>query len=192
VCGALREAHAVGLVHRDIKPANILACHSGGMHDVAKLLDFGLVRVQSLGEGGESLSGIGTIAGTPAFMSPEQAAGAVEIDERSDIYGLGAVAYFVLTGRPPFVEPTSVEIMAAHLTGQVVAPSKYQSCIPADVEAIVLRCLEKDRLDRFGGAAALEDALGGTACAHLWSSQAAADWWQRTADLTGQAVSTAV
>ena len=121
VCEALEEAHTAGLVHRDIKPANILACHTGGKHDVAKLLDFGLVAVQPMPPNGESLSGTETITGTPAFMSPEQASGTACVDARTDIYSLGAVAYFLLTGRPPFMHSTSVETMAAHLTEPVLS-----------------------------------------------------------------------
>jgi serine/threonine-protein kinase len=181
VCGALREAHAVGLVHRDIKPANILACQAGGMHDVAKLLDFGLVRVHGPSQNGNTLTGLGSIAGTPAFMSPEQAAGETDIDERCDIYSLGAVAYFLLTGRPPFVEPTSVQAMAAHLTAPVVPPSQHRPGIPADLEAIVLRCLQKDRAHRFTDVQALEESLQSTQCAADWSSHSAAAWWQETA-----------
>src|SRR5205085_1441654 len=86
VCGALREAHGIGLVHRDVKPGNVLVCERGGLHDVAKLLDFGLVRVSGLGPAGQSLTQEGMIAGTPAYMSPEQAAGQAEPDARSDLY----------------------------------------------------------------------------------------------------------
>jgi serine/threonine-protein kinase len=192
VCGALREAHAVGLVHRDIKPANILACQTGGMYDVAKLVDFGLVRVHSLNKDDNNLTGVGTIAGTPAFMSPEQAAGATEVDKRSDIYSLGSVAYFLLTGQPPFVEPTSVQTMAAHLTAHVVSPREHQPRVPADVEAIILRCLQKDRAHRFSDVASLEEALNGTQCTNCWSSQAAADWWRQAADLPHESIPSAV
>jgi eukaryotic-like serine/threonine-protein kinase len=188
VCGALREAHAVGLVHRDIKPANILACQAGGMHDVAKLLDFGLVRIHNLSKDDNTLTGLGTIAGTPAFMSPEQAAGETDLDERCDIYSLGAVAYFLLTGRPPFVEPTSVQTMAAHLTAAVVSPSDLQPTVPADLEAIILRCLQKERSERFLNVTLLEEALLRAECAKGWSSQAAAQWWQQTANLLTEPV----
>jgi serine/threonine-protein kinase len=178
VCGALREAHDVGLVHRDVKPANILACQNGGMHDVAKLLDFGLVRRHGLGSGEHNLTGAGGIAGTPAFMSPEQAADATEVDQRSDIYSLGAVAYFLLTGRPPFVHATSVQTMAAHLSDLVVPPSHIQQKIPTDLEEVVLRCLEKKPERRFSDAAAVETALARCACRDGWSWEQAADWWR--------------
>src|SRR5262249_39618433 len=90
VCGSLREAHGIGLVHRDLKPGNIMICTRGGSHDVAKLLDFGLVAARGH-EGGEKLTQEGAIQGTPAYMSPEQAAGREDLDTRSDIYSLGGV-----------------------------------------------------------------------------------------------------
>src|SRR5207248_4974911 len=100
VCGALGEAHAIGLIHRDVKPGNIMACIRGGAHDVAKLLDFGLVEARGGGNAGSDLTFGRGLAGTPAYMSPEQAAGRDRLDARSDLYGLGAVAYCLLTGHP--------------------------------------------------------------------------------------------
>jgi serine/threonine-protein kinase len=178
VCEALREAHSVGLIHRDIKPANILASQIGGEFDVAKLLDFGLVRVHNIDAGMNSLTGVDAIAGTPAFMSPEQAGGATKIDERSDIYSLGAVTYFLLTGRPPFARPTSVETMAAHLSDAVEPPRGRCPEIPVDLEQVVLRCLGKKPEARFADVAALEEALAACACGDAWSSERAAEWWR--------------
>ncbi len=177
VCGALREAHAAGLVHRDIKPANILAGETGGMHDVVKLLDFGLVHFV-VPSANVNLTGIGTIVGTPAFMSPEQAAGTADVDARSDIYSLGAVAYFLVTGQAPFVRSTSVETMAAHVAEQVVAPSLLRPEIPDDLEGVILRCLAKAPQRRFPDVAAMEQALARCACRDDWSAEQAADWWR--------------
>src|ERR1700681_4288743 len=98
VCQALREAHGIGLIHRDIKPSNIFACERGKVFDVAKLLDFGLVKSSGLGNDDVKLTREGSFAGSPAFMSPEQAAGQQQFDARSDIYNVGAVAYFLITG----------------------------------------------------------------------------------------------
>ncbi len=176
VCGALREAHAVGLVHRDIKPANILVSEIGGMHDVAKLLDFGLVQV-AIPTTDVNLTGIGAIVGTPAFMSPEQAAGSANVDSRCDIYSLGAVAYFLVTGKAPFTRSTSVETMAAHLAEPVVAPSGLRAEIPSDLEDIILRCLTKQPHDRFPNVTSLEQALARCACRDDWSAEQAANWW---------------
>jgi eukaryotic-like serine/threonine-protein kinase len=184
VCGALREAHAIGLVHRDIKPNNILACERGGRQDVAKLLDFGLVQTHNLAGGGEEatrLTQTGAIAGTPAYMSPEQAAGQADLDARSDIYSLGAVAYFLLTGRPPFVRETPLLTLVAHLTDPVPPPRDLRPDLPADLQAVVLHCLEKDPARRFPDAAALERALAQCACADGWSWEAAGDWWRARA-----------
>lgn len=181
VCDALGEAHAIGLVHRDIKPANIITAQIGGMHDVVKLLDFGLVRSQALGNEGPGLTVNGAIAGTPAFMSPEQAAGTITVDGRSDIYSLGAVAYFMLTGRPPFIHATSVETMAAHLSETVESPRQQRREIPIDLEQVVLRCLEKDPTRRFADVIAVERALASCACCNSWSREQAADWWRPVA-----------
>src|SRR5262249_17726866 len=144
VCGALHGAHGVGLVHRDIKPGNVLVCERGGVRDVAKLLDFGLVRARGAGHEGETLTVEGTIAGTPAYMSPEQARGLADVDARSDIYSLGAVAYFLLTGRPPFAGRNPLELLHAHLNAAVIPPSELSPAVPADLEGAVLRCLAKD------------------------------------------------
>ena len=110
VCAALNEAHGIGLVHRDIKPANIFCAYRGGVFDVAKLLDFGLAK-PTLEMGREhQLTMEGTITGSPLFMSPEQASGEERIDARSDIYSLGAVMYFMLTGQPPFAFENPVKV----------------------------------------------------------------------------------
>src|SRR5262249_51120439 len=114
VCGALREAHAAGLIHRDIKPSNIIVCERGGLPDVAKLLDFGVVDLPTRDPGVE-LTGQGQVLGTPLFMSAEQAAGLPDLDARSDLYSLGATAYFMLTGKAPFERATPNLVIAAHL-----------------------------------------------------------------------------
>jgi serine/threonine-protein kinase len=180
VCGALREAHSAGLIHRDIKPSNIFAARRGGMDDVAKLLDFGLVRAAATTKA-VHLSVEGQILGTPLFMSPEQAMGGHELDERSDIYSLGGVAYYLLTGRPPFNNSTGIEAMIAHARDPVVAPSKVRSDVPEDLERVVLRCLAKDPSDRFQNAESLERALGECGCTDNWDRCQAARWWRRFA-----------
>jgi serine/threonine-protein kinase len=159
VCGSLTEAHAIGLIHRDIKPSNLIACQRGGRDDVAKLLDFGLATGHGLGGDGSKLTQEGAITGTPAYMSPEQAALRDAVDGRSDIYSLGAVAYFLLTGQPPFLRPTAVQTLAAHLGEAVVPPSRLRPGLPAGLEAVALKCLEKDPARRFPNAEALDQAL---------------------------------
>ena len=124
LCIALREAHAIGLIHRDIKPGNIIVGDRGGMSDVAKLLDFGLVRVPDPAGADQKLTQTGSLVGTPTYMAPEQAAGDEDLDGRTDIYSLGAVAYFLLTGRPPFVGKTALQVLAAHLHDAPPRPSE--------------------------------------------------------------------
>jgi serine/threonine-protein kinase len=175
--GALREAHQARLVHRDIKPSNIIACNLGGLCDVVKLVDFGLVRQPGSTDEGR-LTKEGLILGTPDFMSPEQARGEVALDARSDLYSLGAVAYFLLTGRPPFIGRSVLETLTAHLHEAAAPPSSRGAAVEADMEAVVLRCLAKTPVERFSDAGALEQALQACRCAGQWSEDEARRWWQ--------------
>jgi hypothetical protein len=177
VCGALHEAHAAGLIHRDIKPSNIFAARRGGVDDMAKLLDFGLVLPVARPDA-PRVSGPTQVLGTPLFMSPEQAKGDGELDGRSDIYSLGAVAYYLLTGRPPFDEKDGLRLLIAHARDPVVPPSLVRDDIPQDLERVVLRCLAKDASDRFPDSEGLERALGECACMEDWDRGRAARWWQ--------------
>jgi eukaryotic-like serine/threonine-protein kinase len=178
VCGALQEAHAIGLIHRDIKPGNVMVCERGGQHDVVKLLDFGLVLPVVGAADGEKLTQEGTIAGTPAYMSPEQAGEQENLDARSDIYSLGALAYFLLTGQPPFVCSSAVRTLAAHLYETPAPLTQNRPDVPGDLEAVVLRCLAKHPADRFPDAESLEEALAACRTAGQWSAQEAATWWR--------------
>jgi tRNA A-37 threonylcarbamoyl transferase component Bud32 len=188
VCGALQEAHDVGLIHRDIKPANIFAAQRGGIFDVAKLLDFGLVKERS----GRSLDGAessyGSFSGTPLYMSPEQASAYEDVDGRADIYSLGAVAYYLLTGNPPFSGMSIVQLLAAHAGGEIAPPSKGNPDVPGDLEGVVLRCLEKKAADRFPDAASLGQAFGACQCAADWTDEAAAAWWSDNREAKEQPV----
>jgi serine/threonine-protein kinase len=178
LCGALAEAHAAGLIHRDLKPGNVMLCDRGGAADVAKLLDFGLVRQPPAGADATVLTNPGLIFGTPAYMSPEQATARTDTDTRSDLYSLGAVAYFLLTGQPPFVRPTAVQTLAAHLNEPLAPTEDFCKQVPADVQAVVRRCLAKDPAKRFGDARALDEALSGCACAGAWGAGQAIAWWR--------------
>jgi len=174
-CDALSEAHQQELVHRDIKPANIFAAKRGGTHDVAKLLDFGLVRSLET-DADMRLTQDGTVTGSPLYMSPEQARGD-QVDVRSDIYALGCVAYHLLTGRPPFTETRAVKLILAHATQPVSLPSQIFPDVPSDLEAVILRCLEKQADDRFENVQLLREALLECRDAGSWNRDDAADWW---------------
>lgn len=176
VCDALREAHGKGLIHRDVKPANVFAARRGGVHDVVKLLDFGLVR-QVAEEPVDTPSGKGSISGSPAFMSPEQGLPGEKADARSDLYSLGAVGYFLLTGRPPFDGATALDQIVAHARQPVVFPSERGAVVPADLERVIVRCLAKKPDDRYPDATALKRALLACRCAGEWDADRAAQWW---------------
>ena len=180
-CGALREAHAAGLIHRDIKPANIFAAQRGGMYDVVKLLDFGLVKPTAEPDS-VGLSQDGAITGSPLYMSPEQASGDQKPDARSDIYALGAVAYFLLTGRPPFEGSNALKVMIAHARDAVVAPSKLRDGVPKDLERVVLRCLAKEPAERYESATDLARDLAACATADAWTQDRAEQWWRALPD----------
>src|SRR5262249_49452168 len=177
VCQALREAHAVGLIHRDVKPGNVFVAQRGGLYDVVKLLDFGLVKpVAELRSA--RLTQEGAISGTPLFMSPEQARGLDDLDARSDIYSLGAVAYTMLSGRPPFERTNPLEVIVAHPRDEAVPPPRQRPDVPADLERVILRCLAKRPEDRFQDAESLEHALSQCAAADRWAQSDAARWWR--------------
>jgi serine/threonine protein kinase len=177
-CEALSEAHAQNLVHRDIKPANIFAAHRGGIYDVAKLLDFGLARpLVNLGGDDSSLTQEGTIAGSPLFMSPEQVSGE-QPDERSDIYSLGIVAYYLLTGRVPFTSDKAIKVLIAHAHETPRPPSELNADVPRDLEEVVMRCLEKDPDHRYPDVESLRAALLDCESAGLWTRASAECWWQ--------------
>lgn len=174
-CEALAEAHGAGLIHRDIKPANIFAAHRGGLYDVAKLLDFGLARPIASTVDIE-LTNAGSITGSPLFMSPEQALGE-EPDERSDIYSLGAVAYHLLSGRPPFEHENPVRLIASHLHETPAALHDLLPNVPTDLERVVMTCLQKRREDRYQTAEELLSALAECESANAWGRGQAAAWW---------------
>ena len=188
VCDALAEAHGMGLIHRDIKPANIFAAERGGFYDVAKLLDFGLVKpvTESLSS---QLTQEGLITGSPLFMSPEQATGEHPADARSDIYSLGAVMFYLLTGKPPFDYGRPVKILVAHASEPPQAPSTLEPSIPGDVDQIVLRCLAKAADDRYQTIQQLAAALNQCSAAHLWTPDMARAWWQTHQNSTSTSTS---
>jgi serine/threonine-protein kinase len=175
-CGALAEAHGLGLIHRDLKPANLFIALRGGQFDIAKVLDFGLVKATK-DPNVPQLTIDRTVSGTPSYMSPEQATGTRDLDPRADIYALGGLLYFALTGRPPFEGDNPMEVMIAHVRDSVVPPSQHNPAIPADLEQVILRCLAKDPADRYTDVKTLSRALGACAAASGWDADMAEAWW---------------
>ncbi len=174
-CESLWEAHEQGLIHRDIKPANLFSCRLGGSVDFVKVLDFGLVKPITDAQA-TALTREGMVAGTPAFVAPEQALGRA-VDARTDIYSLGASAYFLLTGHFVF-EGSDLEILADHLKRDPVPPSvRIGMPLNDELEAIVLNCLAKDPQDRPGSADELQGRIGGCRFEPGWGSREARDWW---------------
>jgi serine/threonine-protein kinase len=179
VASALVEAHGAGLIHRDVKPANIFLCERGGVPDFAKVLDFGLVK--EVGNSDPALSTANTLAGTPLYMAPESIAKPDTVDARVDLYALGAVGYFLLTGTPPFDGTNLVEVCSHHLYTPPEMPSKRLGApVPERLEALLAKCLSKSPNDRPPGAAALAQALHALArdpaCA--WGDDQAREWWR--------------
>jgi serine/threonine-protein kinase len=175
VCGALVEAHARQLIHRDIKPANIVLTERIDEPDVVKVVDFGLVKTLAT-DGADSRSD--TITGTPLYLSPEAIQAPETVDARTDIYALGAVAYFLLSGRDVFSGATVVEVLSRHLLEEPRPPSAHTSRpLPADLERLVLQCLAKAPGARPASAAALRAALLACEDASRYDRQAASAWW---------------
>lgn len=184
VCAALHEAHDLGLIHRDIKPANIFVSERGGQYDVAKLLDFGLVKpLQTPLGDSDDLTQEGNIAGSPLYMSPEQVLAEVDPDTRSDIYSLGAVAFFMLTGKPPFQSGATMRILLQHLSetpppmNSMLTPSTAWK-IPNDLESTVLKCMAKDLEMRYAQVRQFESALAACSSASEWNAEKAERWWK--------------
>jgi serine/threonine-protein kinase len=178
VCESLEEAHRAGLVHRDIKPANIHLGKLGLRYDYAKVLDFGLVKPAKQDDDRSLATAAGLTPGTPAFMAPEMAMGE-EIDGRADLYALGCVLYYLLTGRVVFEGDNVLQVMAKHLNAEPVPPSKRtDEKIPKALDRLVLALLAKKPADRPPTAAALADALE-EIDADRWHQHDAAEWWRR-------------
>jgi serine/threonine-protein kinase len=180
VCRSLAEAHALGLVHRDVKPANIFLCRYGLEHDFVKVLDFGLVK-----HAGASpdvrVTAIGAFAGTPAYASPESVLGEDEaVDGRSDLYSLGCVAFWLLTGRTVFAASTPVQMMMHHANAEPEPPSRCTELpVPPGLDALILDLLRKDKEARPASAEAVSARLDGVQLDRPWDAAHARQWWDR-------------
>ncbi|MEM6531805.1 MAG: serine/threonine-protein kinase [Myxococcota bacterium] len=183
---ALTEAHAMGLIHRDIKPANIMLAKLGGMHDVVKVLDFGLVK-RFTGSADAEMTLDGSLVGTPHYMAPESAAGN-DVNAQSDVYALGAVLYFLLSGQTVFSGKTPVEVIGHHLHSPVSPPSSHSTyAFPSGLDELVMACLEKEPTARPNGAAGVLEALTQLESA-LWTERNAHEWWDEFGDALHRAV----
>jgi len=181
VCHSLSEAESVGLVHRDIKPANLFVCRYGEDHDFAKVLDFGLVKALAGEPHGEvGLTEDRVVQGTPAFIAPEQAMGHGSLDSRVDLYALGCVAYWLLTGHLVFDAASPSAQLVHHASTPPAAPStRSEMPIPAALDRLVLDCLEKDPAMRPQSARELSQRLADTCAPGDWTNDHAREWWSR-------------
>jgi len=178
VCGALQEAHERGIVHRDIKPANIILCEHGGVPDVAKVVDFGLVR--ELAHNGDLTNEI--ILGTPAYVAPETITDPRAVTSAADLYALGAVAYFLLAGKRVFEAASLIDLCIKHVTAEPVSLCTATSAVSAELDAVIMKCLRKRPEDRYATADELAGALRAVPRADEWNEDIAIAWWatQRT------------
>jgi serine/threonine-protein kinase len=195
MCASLGEAHRRGLIHRDVKPANVYLCERAFQHDVVKVLDFGLVKWRAMrpSEPDLHLSATGTIHGTPTYMAPEVALGDGPIDGRADLYALGCVAYWLLTGQLVFEEKTYPAMLLAHVQEQPIPPSqRARQSIPASLDAIVLDCLKKSPADRIQTAEDLLARLDHIEVTESWTADRARQWWESHGASTASGVATSL
>jgi len=177
-CDSLAEAHAAGIVHRDIKPTNLFTCRLGYNFDFLKVLDFGLVKC-ALDSATTQLTAQGVTTGTPAYIAPEAGVDSSKVDARSDLYSLGCVAYWLLTGKLVFDEEGAVSTVLAHVNNRPEPPSKrIRADVPPELESIVMRCLEKDPANRPQDALELSGLLAECDAGGTWTPEDARQWWE--------------
>jgi serine/threonine-protein kinase len=179
ICDSLGEAHEMGLIHRDIKPGNVYVCRYGREVDFIKVLDFGLVKSRGEAESGDvKLTAEDAVSGTPGYMAPEQIVGDRPLDERVDIYALGCLAYWLVTGELVFRGATVMETMVQHVRERPIPPSERTELdIPASLENVILRCLEKDPVNRPQSSDQLSQLLRACEVNAPWTHERARDWW---------------
>ncbi len=176
-CHSLAEAHEGGLIHRDVKPANIYVCRYGIDWDFVKLLDFGLVK-NPVADGRGQVTVAGVIAGTPGYMSPEMGLGSPDVDWRTDIYALGCVAYWMVTGHRVFEEGPPMQILMDHIQKEPLAPSRrIESLLPPELDRVILSCLEKDPNNRPQTTQDLVGLLRAVPLPERWDQEQARRWW---------------
>ncbi|HKT61039.1 MAG TPA: serine/threonine-protein kinase [Gemmatimonadales bacterium] len=178
VCHSLAEAHERGLVHRDVKPANIYTCRLGREYDFVKVLDFGLVKYDEDETILDTIKSADVTTGTPAYMAPEMASGADPVDRRADLYALGCVGYWLLTGQMVFEAESALKMLIQHIQAIPVPPSiRTGRPVPLDLEHVIMRCLEKDPTRRPQTADDLRAELEQVALAQPWDQARARAWW---------------
>lgn len=177
ICGSLIEAHGKGLIHRDIKPGNIMLTECGGIYDFAKLLDFGLVKESS--PNSANVTHEGSLTGTPMYMSPEAIRNAKSVDPRSDIYSIGAVGYFLVTGKPLFDAAGTLDAILNQVQEEPLLPSERAGKpIDPQFEAVIMQCLAKNPDDRPDTVDDLVELLEACALRNVWNQQTAQQWWR--------------
>lgn len=181
ICGSIAEAHQAGMVHRDIKPANILLTSRSGIHDLVKVLDFGLAK--QLDHDSLQITRTDSLTGTPLYMSPESIRDASSADRLSDLYSIGAVGYTLLCGRPPFEGPSSADVCAAKLHREAEWPEeKIAQPLARDLQSVIMRCIDRDPAKRPLSVNALVHELAQCETPTPWSQQDAALWWREIFD----------
>jgi serine/threonine protein kinase len=171
VCAALKEAHRRGIIHRDIKPANIILCERGDEPDVAKVVDYGLVK-EITADKGES-----QVLGTPSYVAPETVTEPATVGPPADLYAVGLVGYFLLTGRRVFEGNTTLDICVQHVTATPKPPTSHGVKMPAELESLILQCLAKPPSARPASAGELAKLLDAVPRANDWSDDEARRWW---------------
>jgi len=179
-CHSLHEAHLGGLAHRDIKPQNIFVCRYGADLDFVKVLDFGLVKaLAGASQPTMQLTRTGTVTGTPLFLAPEQVTERTKVDHRADIYSLGCVAYYLLSGEYLFRAVSSMAVAVAHAKETPTPLSKVaRQALPDGLEDVIMRCLRKAPADRPQSVAELLEALESVAVGDEWNEQTRREWWE--------------
>jgi len=181
-CASLNEAHEQGLVHRDIKPANFMVCHYGGEWDFLKVLDFGLVKKPQGTKSSAAVTHASTVLGTPAYLAPESVSGSKFVDRRADLYALGAVGFWLVTGRMVFQADQTMAMVRLHLTEPPPKASAHSPFkVPEALDALLLQCLAKKPDERPANADEVRRRLEQIPLTERWDQDRAAAWWNERA-----------
>jgi len=179
ICQSLAEAHTMGLIHRDIKPANVYACRLGLEFDFVKVLDFGLVKPEDRNTASTLVTLESVAMGTPAYMAPETILGE-EVDRRVDVYAVGCLAYFLLTGSAPFTAESTMQLLMRHVQEEPIPPScRTEQHIPRALDDLVIACLHKDRRLRPDGGQQLLELARACTTHDDWNQSTARTWWMQ-------------